>query len=138
MIDISKRDSYLKLINETFESVYQSIKSNSTSKFAKVDLTDCTLDSGLAGLLYIGMLINAWFVNNNVTNSTYTWINVDYLKTIAYYMIKIGQTTGAANGNNYLQYEYRTGCFFIGQGHWSGGIVRMMLELARKYAPELD
>ena len=114
--DWKSMDHYLNLIHQTFQSVDSAIMNNKSVASNGLNVNaDCTLDTGLSGMLYGALLVN--------TLSLREVIDRDVIAHLVYHILDIGIVTGERLQTDYLQYYSFEDCYLYGPGHGSSGYV---------------
>jgi len=125
----SSMQQYLSLIENTFTSVNQAIVDGRSTSSDGLDVNECTLDTGMAGMLYGALLINSHFEAEI--------IDTNIIANIVYHLLDIGISTGHSLNTDYLQYESFSDCYLWGPGHGSSGIVRSVYTAYNMYPTAL-
>eukprot|EP01083_Nonionella_stella_P246871 856593_1 len=131
--DSSESNKYFTKIIKTFESVNDAIMNGEEMSSVGLNVNDdCTLDSGLAGMLY-----NALLLNNHFEKEI---IDISIIKNLIYHCMDIGIETGESLNTNYLQYYFPEfeNCLMYGPGHGSSGWIKHVFNAYNMYPKELS
>ena len=115
-VDSSKEQMYLNLIKNAFDEVATAILQNKPKTPDGVSTTDCTLDTGLSGMLYGALLINNQSVTPIIDNKT--------ISIIINQILSVGVASGTSR--DILEYEAFPNCFLYGPGHGSSGAIKTL------------
>lgn len=123
---------YINNIINTFMSVNTAIINGKNKSSDGIDLTNCVLDEGLAGMLYVGVLLN--------TYNEKDIINPEILANITFYILDFGIETGQTLNKNYLLYQDpgRPDCYIFGAGYGQAGIMHTIYSVYNKYPDILE
>ena len=123
-------NQYLSLIKDTFSSVNTAIIEGKSESRDGLNVDECTLDSGMAGMLYGALLINSYFKSEIIPITT--------ISNIVYHILDIGISTGQGLNTNYIQYESFSNCYLWGPGHGSTGIIKSVFTAYDMYPVQLS
>ena len=127
----SSYNQYIELIQNTFKSVNNAIINGESKSSDGLNVNnDCTLDSGMSGMLYNALLLNKYF-NKEI-------IQIEYIINILYHILDIGINTGKSLNTNYIQYESFNDCYLWGPGHGSTGIIKSVFNAYSMYPTQLS
>eukprot|EP01064_Diplonema_japonicum_P012679 TRINITY_DN2006_c0_g2_i1.p1 TRINITY_DN2006_c0_g2~~TRINITY_DN2006_c0_g2_i1.p1 ORF type:complete len:492 (+),score=71.28 TRINITY_DN2006_c0_g2_i1:52-1527(+) len=126
----STRDSLLAKIKTTFENMNTAILQKQKTSKDGISLEDCTLDTGLSGMLYGALLYNTFYKS--------TIVDTEIIANLAKWILDFGVETGVGLGTNYLQYESFSNCYLWGPGHGSSGIVKTIFTAVNTYPEKLS
>ena len=118
---------YIDKITATYTSVNQAIINGESMSSDGIDLTNCVLDEGLAGMLYVGTLLNTYYQKEI--------IDPGILANITFYILDFGIETASKFNADYLLYEcpYMAGCYIFGAGYGQTGILHAIFQVYNKY-----
>ena len=117
----SESEEYQQKVVATIANAVTAIKQNETVTADGLSLADSTLDTGLAGMVFGGLLLNAHFSKNIISSED--------LAVLGLHLLDDGMATAAKQGSNILMYESFPNCYLWGPGHGSAGIVKMIFNL---------
>lgn len=119
-------EHHLSLIQQTFQSVDTAIANHQSTASNGLEVNgDCTLDTGLSGMVFGALLVNAHF-DRHV-------IGPDVIGNVVYHILDLGLLQ-----TDYLQYESFDDCFLYGPGHGSSGIIKSVFTAYDLYPKQLD
>ena len=115
----NEMNTYLGYITKQFSNINTAIINGESKSSDGIDLTDCSLNTGIAGMLYNGLLLNSYFMKDI--------IDPYYISNLTFYIINVGIQTGESLNTNYLQWTtFIKGCYLWGPGHGSAGEVHTL------------
>ena len=132
MGNITASQMYIENIAATFSNVNQAIIDGQSKSKDGIDLTNCVLDEGLAGMLYIGSLLNTYYDKDI--------IDPGILANITFYILDFGIESAQKFNADYLLYEcpYMAGCYIFGAGYGQAGILHAIFQVYNKYPDALE
>eukprot|EP01059_Diplonema_ambulator_P008972 TRINITY_DN18749_c0_g2_i1.p1 TRINITY_DN18749_c0_g2~~TRINITY_DN18749_c0_g2_i1.p1 ORF type:complete len:506 (+),score=92.06 TRINITY_DN18749_c0_g2_i1:201-1520(+) len=126
--DNETRDHYKSLIFDSYQDMNAAILSNASASDG-ISLADCTLDTGLSGMLYGSLLYNRYYGQG--------FLPSEYIVNLVQHILNSGMETGNKLKTDYLQYESFTDCYLWGPGHGSSGAIRTIFTAYNEYPTQL-
>eukprot|EP01060_Flectonema_neradi_P033298 TRINITY_DN5551_c0_g1_i1.p1 TRINITY_DN5551_c0_g1~~TRINITY_DN5551_c0_g1_i1.p1 ORF type:complete len:481 (+),score=81.17 TRINITY_DN5551_c0_g1_i1:450-1892(+) len=115
-VDSDNKDKYLTLIKQSYQEMVDAIANNQNQTADGVSTLDCTLDTGLSGMLYGALLFN--------NKSSEPVISPTTISVLIKRIISIGISSGTSP--DILEYESFPNCYLYGPGHGSSGAIKTL------------